>query len=152
MLCVTTVLCVELLFWGAVFFARGSVEEGWLPGTRIRILAVGDSHTYGGSVDPSDTYPAQLQKFLNQEAPGVYSVLNVGIPGMNTAQVLNRLPVNLARWQPDILILWCGVNNTWNNTERYTESWLKWLDGEFVPFTPPALGESIELPLGMPEL
>lgn len=133
-LCVTTVICVELLFRGAAFFARDRVQEGWLPGTRIRILAVGDSHTYGGSVDPSEAYPAQLQKFLNQESPGVYSVLNIGIPGMNTAQVLNRLPVNLARWQPDILILWCGVNNTWNNAERYTQSWLKWFDGQLLWF------------------
>lgn len=133
-LCVTTVICVELLFRGAAFFARDRVQEGWLPGTLIRILAVGDSHTYGGVVDSSEAYPAQLQKFLNQEAPGVYSVLNIGIPGMNTAQVRNRLPVNLARWQPDILILWCGVNNTWNNAEVETENWLKWLDGQLLWF------------------
>jgi len=92
--------------------------SGWRPGSEIRVLAVGDSHTYGGSVPRGQDYPHQLQRFLDATEPGLYSVVNVGVPGFNTSQVRNRLGVNLARWRPDIVVLWCGVNNLWNNAER----------------------------------
>ena len=42
-----------------------------------------------------------------------------------------------------------GFNTPLENNEWL---WLKWLDGEFVPFTPPATGEYVELPRGGPEL
>jgi hypothetical protein len=70
---------------------------GWRPGAEIRVLAVGDSHTYGGSVPRGQDYPHQLQRFLDAADPGVYSVVNVGVPGFNTSQVRNRLALNLAR-------------------------------------------------------
>lgn len=99
-------------------FVGGGGPEGWREGATIRVLSIGDSHTYGGSVAEGENYPAQLQRFLDEAAPGVYSVVNIGIPGTNTAQIRNRLGINLARWRPTILILWCGINNTWNNSER----------------------------------
>lgn len=87
------------------------------PEAQHRILCVGDSHTFGAPLPVRESYPYQLQARLNEAWPGAYSVVNLGIPGMNTSQVLRRLPANLARFEPEILIVWVGVNNAWNVAE-----------------------------------
>ncbi len=112
------IVLIEALLRLASFFVDDPSAKGWRPNSSIRILAVGDSHTYGGSVPKGQEYPAQLQRFLDEAAPGRYSVLNVGIPGTNTSQVRHRLSLHLARWEPDLVLLWCGVNNTWNRAEK----------------------------------
>ncbi len=126
--CGLFLVLVEVLLRLGTFFVYDPSAKGWRPDASIRILAVGDSHTYGGTVPKGQEYPAQLQRFLDEAAPGVYSVLNVGIPGMNTSQVRNRLPLHLARWNPDLVLLWCGVNNTYNQLERANPSPLQRLD------------------------
>ncbi len=126
--CALFLVLIEVLLRLGTFFVYDPSAKGWRPDASIRILAVGDSHTYGGTVPKGQEYPAQLQRFLDEAAPGVYSVLNVGIPGMNTSQVRNRLPLHLARWNPDLVLLWCGVNNTYNQLERANPSPLQRLD------------------------
>jgi len=90
----------------------------WRPGAEVRVLCVGDSHTFGAGVPAAESYPAHLQVLLDQRAPGRFSVINLGVPGMNTGQVLERLPLQLARFQPDMVIAWAGVNNAWNPSRR----------------------------------
>ena len=126
-LVVGSLVLAELLLQAASLFVDTDVE-GWSPDAEIRVLAVGDSHTWGRSVPEGQNYPARLQRFLDGAAPGRYSVLNLGIPGTNTSQLLNLLGVSLAHWNPDIVVVWCGVNNTWNNAERQANSWRTWLD------------------------
>lgn len=43
------------------------------------ILCLGDSVTYGYGVDDDQTYPADLQRDLDQVTPGHYAVLNGGV-------------------------------------------------------------------------
>lgn len=86
----------------------------WRPGAEVKILCVGDSHTFGSGVPGSESYPAHLQALLDERRPGRYSVINLGVPGMGTPQVRERLPVQLARYEPDLVILWAGINNSWN--------------------------------------
>lgn len=79
----------------------------------------GDSVTYG----PVDTtlrpysYPAQLERLLRREHPilGV-RVLNEGICGANSADVIERLKSRLAAYTrvPDLLIVMAGTNDMWN--------------------------------------
>ena len=107
---------------------RDKSGPGWRPGSTVHVLAVGDSHTYGGTVPPDKTYPAQLQQFLDGVEPGKYSVLNVGIPGSNTSQIANRFAVNLGRWNPDVVVIWCGANNAWNAAEATRSGLLQGLD------------------------
>jgi lysophospholipase L1-like esterase len=106
----------EVALQAAALFARGR-ETAWRPTAAHRILCIGDSHTYGALVPAEDSYPGQLQHLLDEHAPGAYSVVNLGIPGMNTAQVLDRLHAVLGREHPDIVVVWCGVNDAWNRTE-----------------------------------
>jgi GDSL-like lipase/acylhydrolase family protein len=94
----------------------------WRPEARYRVLCVGDSHTFGFMVPSNETYPAYLQQFLDAQAAGLYSVINLGIPGMNTAQVRNRLSAQITKYRPDTVIVWCGANNTWNRAEVTADS------------------------------
>lgn len=86
----------------------------WRPGSEVHVLCVGDSHTFGAGVPAEQSYPAQLQVMLDESSPGRFSIINLGVPGMSTAQVRERLPLELARYQPDIVILWAGINNAWS--------------------------------------
>ena len=88
----------------------------------IRILAVGDSHTYGAPLPREDAYPAQLERRLAQELPDRrIQVLNRGVPGVNSAFVVNRLEELIVRHQPDLVIVWVGTNDSWNDLEA--EGW-----------------------------
>lgn len=100
----------------AALFARDRATA-WQPQARYRVLCVGDSHTFGFMVPSNETYPAYLQEFLDARAPGLYSVINLGIPGLNTAQLRHRLPDEIATYQPDVVVVWCGTNNAWNQAE-----------------------------------
>jgi lysophospholipase L1-like esterase len=95
----------------------GDRTGAWRAGATLRVLCVGDSHTYGALVRREESFPAQLGRLLEQREPGVWSVVNLGVPGLSSTQVRNRLPVWLARYQPDVVVAWSGVNDSWNVSE-----------------------------------
>lgn len=80
------------------------------------VLCVGDSHTWGRG----EGFPAHLSHRLARISPR-YRVVNLGIPGTNTAQLRNRLSRYLDAYQPRVVVLWTGVNNHWNRAE--TKLW-----------------------------
>ncbi len=110
----------EAGLWVAARFV-GDRASAWRPDSTVRILAVGDSHTYGGGVEREESYPAQLQRALDERLPGAYSVMNLGLPGMSSTQLRNRLPIWVQRYRPDVLIVWVGVNDAWNRAETGDE-------------------------------
>jgi hypothetical protein len=84
------------------------------PGTTV-VLCVGDSHTRG-LPDP-DNYPVQLQRLLDERARGRYRVVNLGVPGLTTAQLRARLAHWLAYYRPSTTIFWGGLDNGWRQDE-----------------------------------
>lgn len=83
-----------------------------------RILCVGDSHTYGLHVTREANYPAQMQTALDSLlGPGKYTVINRGVPGMNSSQIASSLKSWLDEFDPSYVILCGGVNNVWNTTK-----------------------------------
>lgn len=74
---------------------------------RTRIMAIGDSFTYGLGVRLSDTYPAQLERLLGDR----YEVLNVGLPGLNSTQVLRLLEKMTPELKPDLIIYGMCLND-----------------------------------------
>ncbi len=85
---------------------------------RFRILCIGDSNTYGAGVARSDAYPAQLEQLLNGSSDEPrFAVVNLGVPGSNSAQVLHRLPDYIDLYEPDLMIVLIGVNDFWNPSE-----------------------------------
>lgn len=82
------------------------------PGAKV-VVCIGDSHTYGVMVEKDQTYPARLEKLLN-EGGGNYQVINLGAPGQNSSQILSALPGIIKDYHPLAMIVLVGVNNGWN--------------------------------------
>ncbi len=86
-----------------------------------RILAIGDSITFGFGVDESETFPAALEQLLNEEFKGrKYEVINAGIPGYNINDMGALLPYLLERYRPD-LIIWTLVPNDFDDSLGVSE-------------------------------
>lgn len=85
-------------------------------GTRKRILAVGDSTTFGLGVNDEEAWPAQLEQLLNAGSPKPqYEVLNAGVTGYTAFQCLQYLLKKGFDLAPDLVVLTSGNNgcDTW---------------------------------------
>lgn len=114
-----SLVALEVLLQLAGIFVRGSLDRAVVgrPDS-VRILCVGDSHTFGAGVSREESYPAQLAARLADRHPGMsFDVLNLGVPGANTRFIANRLEEQLLELRPQLLIVWAGVNNLWNVAE-----------------------------------
>src|SRR5712691_1423595 len=78
-------------------------------GRPYRVLCLGESTTALGG---EDAYPRQLERILNQQAGRqLVSVLNRGVPAINTDYILAGVPAFLAQYQPDIVVAMMGIND-----------------------------------------
>ena len=73
------------------------------------IVALGDSLTAGFGVDPDESYPAVLEKVL-QEKGYRYRVINAGVSGETSSGTLARVRWILTQ-DPDIVIVETGAND-----------------------------------------
>lgn len=73
---------------------------------RFRVLALGDSFTFGFGVDAEDAYPKQLERLLRANRRGSeYDVINAGAPGYATNQELQYLKEDGLAYQPDLVLI-----------------------------------------------
>ena len=87
---------------GAELAARSEVD--------LRIVALGDSITFGAGVEEAETFEAQLQARLDR--PGRRAeVLNCGVSGYNLVQSLRRYEVDLADLRPDVIVVGLFVDD-----------------------------------------
>jgi lysophospholipase L1-like esterase len=80
----------------------------------FRILAVGDSVTYGLGLPRDAAWPAVLERILNERArPGAprFEVLNLGVPGYHVEQVVGRLAALGLAHQPDLVVYGYVLND-----------------------------------------
>jgi len=73
------------------------------------ILCIGDSTTFGWGLDIYDTYPYMLEQEINAKK---LSVLNCAVPGYNSSQIKKYFINNLAKFNPYLVIIMGGVNDT----------------------------------------
>jgi Flp pilus assembly protein TadD/lysophospholipase L1-like esterase len=74
-----------------------------------RIMCLGESTTVVGGVY---SYPAQLEEILNKRQIGInFSVINRGVPRINTSYIVANLEDNLNKYKPDMVIAMMGSND-----------------------------------------
>lgn len=74
------------------------------PGT-VRVLALGDSVTFGLGVPQDLTYPRQTETLLSKARGAPVEVLNMGMPGYNTIHQLAQLRELGLGLQPKIVVV-----------------------------------------------
>lgn len=99
----SAVIC--LLLFGATLLAVGTPA----PDDRPRIVAFGDSLTAGLGVGANESYPAQLQRRLD-DLGYHYRVINAGVSGDTTAGGVRRVSWVLSS-KPALVILELGGND-----------------------------------------
>ena len=75
-----------------------------------RILALGDSFTYGAGVSYDVIFARVLETALQSHAPGT-EVINLGVPGWDPSEELHLLEIYGMRFQPDVVMLNLFVGN-----------------------------------------
>lgn len=76
---------------------------------QFRVLCIGESTTALGG---KDSYPILLEEILNQKLkPEKFSVINRGLPSMNTNIILSELRYNLNKYNPHMVIAMMGIND-----------------------------------------
>jgi lysophospholipase L1-like esterase len=79
------------------------------------ILCLGDSFTLGMGAPQDKDYSSQLENLLKSKIRGeIVKVINRGIAGQNTAELLNKLQYNIDTIKPNLIILLIGGANDWN--------------------------------------
>ena len=78
---------------------------------KYRVLAIGDSCTFGLGVDDGKTWPAQLELLLDESLGGGAEVINAGVPGYTAFQGRRLLEQYGLVLEPDLIIATYGFND-----------------------------------------
>jgi lysophospholipase L1-like esterase len=85
---------------------RGPEPASPKPPGRFRVVAVGDSVTFGFGVNDADTFCAQTEQLLRSKRPGLdLDVVNIAVPGYDTRQEVALLRRNLSRLEPNLVLV-----------------------------------------------
>jgi lysophospholipase L1-like esterase len=116
---VVSIVGLELTLQGAALVVGATGRDpvtGWISGN-TRVLALGDSNTYGLFLPPEQSWPTQFEAIWNAEveSPKI-EVINLGYPGTNSSVLLKNLPGFLDTFRPDVVLVMVGVNDFWTDT------------------------------------
>jgi lysophospholipase L1-like esterase len=92
---------------------RGADRDGEWAKSRLRVLCMGDSVTFGLTLADDDTFPSQLERDLRRRLASDVApvVLNAGVPGYSSVQGMRYLD-ELAPLAPDVVVWWFGMNDS----------------------------------------
>lgn len=80
------------------------------PGT-LRIVALGDSFTFGQGVRAEQALPAALEAELREAGAPPLELLNFGVPGLNLAESVDQYRYFARRWQAQVVIMFLFEND-----------------------------------------
>ncbi len=106
------------------FNERGLRDRPILPKVsgEYRILALGDSVTFGWGVDQDKIFPVRLESLLEPRLRRPVRVINSGVGGYNTVQELTYFKQEGITLQPDLVIL----TYVQNDIEELNPAWNPW--------------------------
>lgn len=81
------------------------------PPGKIRLIAIGDSFTYGHGLKPGDPWPRQLEALLNGGDTGRFEVLNCGVGDTDVAATTQLFMEHLLPLEPDAVIYGWYLND-----------------------------------------
>jgi len=96
----------------------------------LRILALGDSCTFGIGVNDTQTWPAQLQAMFDQQGLNA-QVINAGVPGYTAFQGKRFLESTGLLMKPDVVIATFGFNDmeVWQSRSDFETAQLMAIKG-----------------------
>jgi len=91
------------------------------------IICMGDSFTFGvGALDRG--FPVQLEEIFHERVGNNIKVVNLGVPGANSAQIFRELKENFKNHNPAIVIILAGGNNECNLDGVLIYNWIERVD------------------------
>ena len=97
---------------------RGHEPASPKPQGRFRVVAVGDSVTFGFGVNDADTFCAQVEQKLRARMPALdLDVVNIAVPGYDTRQEVSLLRRNVARLEPNLVLVGLYSNDVPDSLE-----------------------------------
>ena len=85
----------------------------------MRILAVGDSFTFGIGVEQRDAWPEVLETLLETRTGASVAVVNAGVPGFNAKQIRLRAESLLTRLEPSWVVCALYARSFWRMQNPY---------------------------------
>ncbi len=96
---------------GNLGFRGRDLDVSKAPGT-LRILALGDSYTFGDHVDTEEAYPARLEVELGRRLPAIpVEVVNAGVNGFGILDEIALWEKAGSRLDPDAVLLTFSPND-----------------------------------------
>lgn len=93
------------------FNRDGYRDDDPAPGTRRRIVLLGDSVSFGLGVDQDEIFAARLERLLQRELEQPWEVLNLGIFAYHTANELAAFEADGLRYRPELVIVQFYMND-----------------------------------------
>jgi lysophospholipase L1-like esterase len=91
---------------------RGDEIDVPKPKGRFRIVCLGGSTTYNGSVDDyTKSYPEQLERYLRGNGFNNAEVVNAGASNWSSWESLVNLQFRVLDLEPDLLLVYHGIND-----------------------------------------
>jgi lysophospholipase L1-like esterase len=110
---------------------QGYRDRPFGPKTKPRVVALGDSSTFGWDVQGHEAWPKALERLLAQSGRSV-EVLNLGVPGYSSHQGRLLLP-EVWPLAPDLLIVAYGRNDELDTAFAPTAHGRGRTDAELMP-------------------
>ena len=100
---------MRLFGWWYLYLQENRNQVGATIGENIVIICIGESTTALGG---ANSWPRQLERILNNiQSDRTFRVINRGISGVTTGQILKTLPQYLNKYKPTYVLAMVGIND-----------------------------------------